>query len=100
MTAPKTPQDHQKPAAQIEAEGAPTAEITWRKHTFTIGSDPDDYSVETVLAFENGHNVTALQELLGPKQWAEFMRGKPVRRDVVDLFDTMNKALGFGDSGN
>jgi len=95
----KSPTDHAKPAAQIEAEGEPTIDIEWNGHTFTIGSDPDDYPVETVLAFENGLNVTALQGLLGPTQWADFMKDKPKRRDVVDLFETFNAALGFGSAG-
>ena len=99
MTAPKTPQDHRKPAAQLEAEGVPTVDIVWRDHTFTIGSDADDYPVEVVLAFEDGHNVTALRGLLGPEQWATFMATKPVRRDISALFDTINTVLGYGSVG-
>lgn len=101
MTAPRpTPQDHKKPAAQIEAEGITMADIEWRGHTFTVPSDADDWSVEAMMAFESGLNAHGMQAILEPAQWAELMSMKPLKRDLLDLFDVMSKALGLDDSGN
>lgn len=101
MTAVRpTPQDHLKPAAQIEAEGIETTSVSWRGHTFTIPTDPDDFSVEAIEAAEKGQNFTSLRLILGEKQWAEFKKTKPVRRDGVDLNNAITEALGLGDTGN
>ena len=95
------PEDHKKPAAQIEAEGIATTDVEWRGHTFTVPTDPDDWKVETIAAAEKGLNFTSLELMLEPEQWAEFMKTKPRKRDGVDLFDAINKALGLGDdAGN
>jgi len=98
MTAPRPiPQDHLKPAAQLEAEGIAMTEVDWRGHTFTVPTDPDDWSVAAISAAEKGLNFTSLELMLGAKQWAEFAKTKPVKRDGVDLFKAINKALGLGD---
>lgn len=102
-TIPKgatVPDDHKKSAAQIEAEGIPTVDIVWRDHTFTVGSDPDDWEVETTLAFEEGKVITGVRALLGKEQWAEFLKTKPRNRDTGELFDVLAKELGLGDAGN
>jgi len=91
------PDDHKKPAAQLEAEKAETTDVTWRGHTFTVVSDPDDYPLEAVMAFEKGQNFTGLEIILGPKQWAKFKVTKPVKRDGVSLFNVIGEALGLGD---
>jgi len=64
------PADHQKPAAQLEAEKVETTDVTWRGHTFTVATDPDDYPIAVVMAFEKGQNLVGLEIVLGPKQWA------------------------------
>lgn len=95
----KKPADHQKSAAQIEAEGAATVDVEWRDHTFTLPSDLDDVSVTTILAFEEGRVATAIRGLLGAAQWAEFMKTEPVTTDLRDLFDTFGPAMGLGTTG-
>lgn len=92
----KTPTDHEKSPAQTEAEGAETTVIHWRGHEFTVPASPDDWPVDVLLIFEKGQNANGLQLILGPKQWGEFMKTKPLKRDVVDLFDTMGETLGVG----
>ena len=91
------PADHQKPAAQLEAEGVETTDVTWRGHTFTVATDPDDYPIAVVMAFENGRNLTGLEILFGPKQWGEFAKTKPTKRDATNLLEVMGEALGSGD---
>lgn len=91
------PDDHKKSAVQLEAEKSETADVTWRGHTFTVVSDPDDYPVNAVMAFESGRNFSGLEIILGPKQWVEFMKTKPLKRDGVDLFQSIGEALGLGE---
>ena len=101
-TIPKgatVPTDHKKPAAQIEAEGGAATDVVWRGHTFTVDADPDNWAVETTLAFEEGKAASGIRSILGPKQWAEFMKSKPVNRDMGDLFNEIAKALGLETSG-
>ena len=93
----KVPSDHQKPAVQLEAEKSETADVVWREHTFTVVSDPDDYPVEAVMAFETGRNFTGLEIILGAMQWAEFMKTRPRKRDGVELFEAIGEALGLGE---
>jgi len=94
-----TPQDHKKPAAQIEAEaeGVPMADVAWRGHTFTVMSDPDDYPIATVQAIENGRILAGLELVLGPKQWTEFVKTKPTKRDATNLMEVMGEELGTGE---
>ena len=95
----KTPTDHQKPAAQIEAEGGGTIDIEWRDHTFTVPADLETVSVKTVLAFEEGRSATAIRGLLGAAQWTEFMKTNPATTDLRDLFDAIGPAMGLGRAG-
>ena len=90
------PADH-KSRAQAEAEKAPTTDVTWRGHTFTIATDPDDYSIPVVMAFEKAQNLAGLEMLLGPKQWAEFMKIAKTKRDATSFMETMGEALGLGE---
>ena len=99
MTA-RTPQDHLKPAAQIEAEGTEFTSVAWRGLTFTVPTDPDDWSIAAIAAAEKGKNFTSLELLLPPAEWAAFMKTNPVRRDGIDLNSAITKALGLGDSEN
>ena len=89
------PADH-KPAAQLEAEKVETTEVTWRGHTLTVATDPDDYPISVVMAFEKGQNLTGLEIVLGPKQWAEFTKIAKTKRDAVSFLETMGEALGMG----
>ena len=91
------PSDHNKSAAQIEAEGIQTTDVEWRGHTFTVASDPDDYPVEVIIAFEKGQHFVGLELILGDKGWARFMKTKPLKRDGVSLFEAIQEGLGLGE---
>ena len=90
------PADHQKPAVQLEAETVETTDVTWRGHTLTVATDPDDYPIAVVMAFEKGQNLVGLEIVLGPKQWAEFTKIAKTKRDAVSFLETMGEALGMG----
>lgn len=99
----KQPQDHKakkKTAAQLEAEGVETLDVEWRDMSFTIGADPDDWTLEIIEAFENNRGIGALRGVLGADQWAEVAKTKPRKRDLDDLSKVIVAALGLGDGGN
>jgi hypothetical protein len=95
-TGATVPQDHKSPA-QNDAEKAPTIDVPWRGLTITVASDPDDYPIPVVMAFEKGQNLTGLEILMGEKQWAEFRKIAKTKRDATSLLETMGEALGLGD---
>lgn len=95
----KKPQDHKKPAAQIEAEGAPTIDITWQGHTFTIDADTDNWLVEVTQAYEDGKGASMIRGVLGPKQYAEFMATRPRNKQLNELGEIIAKALGLTSAG-
>jgi len=94
----KLPADHKSPA-QAEAEGATTVDVAWRGLTFAVASDPDDWDVATLLAFEEGKAASGVRSLLGKKQWAKLVQTKPKTRDLGDLFGTIATALGLDAAG-
>jgi hypothetical protein len=97
---PTTPQDHKKPAAQTEAEGVDTVDLTWRHLTLTIPASVEEWDVEAVEAFEDGKAAPALRAILGPKQWAAFKAEKPKTRDMAEVSDAVAEAMGFEAAGN
>jgi hypothetical protein len=100
MTAPKAPQDHKKPAAQIEAEGVKVASIGFNGMSIEVPADPGDWPVEALAAFEDGKVMTALRSAMGASQWAAFLKLHPVKRDMDGLFEQLAESLGFTSSGN
>ena len=99
MTAPKSPQDHLKPAAQIEAEGIKTIAVEFKGLTLTFPADADDWSLEAEVALEDGLLGKAFRAQLGPVQWAAVLKTKPLKRDLMDLNVAVGKALGFESPG-
>jgi len=93
------PADHKKSAAQIEAEGIAMTDVEWRGNTYTVPTDSDDWTVQTVQAFERGLNFIGLEEVLGATQWAVFMKTKPRKKDGMELFKTLAEALGLETTG-
>lgn len=97
---PTTPQDHQKPAAQREAENAETVVVTHADLKFTIAADVADWDVDALEAFEDGKAAAAVRAVLGPQQWAEFKKTKPKTRDLAAVSDAIASAMGFETAGN
>lgn len=90
------PQDHQKPAAQIEAEAATEVTIEWRGQSFTIPATLDDCDVDTLEAFENGKAIGAIKGLLGDKAYSAFKRKhKPNVRDLKEFMAVVAEAMGM-----
>ncbi|MGV8972251.1 MAG: hypothetical protein ACOH10_08000 [Rhodoglobus sp.] len=102
MTVPKgvkMPADHKAPV-QAEAEGVEMIDVEWHGHVYAVPADADDWSVEAMMAFESGLNAHGLQAILKPADWKTLMATSPRKRDLMDLFDTMAKALGLDGAPN
>lgn len=94
------PQDHKKPAAQIEAERTTTIPVIWRGQTFTLPASLDDCPVEVVEAYEAGKGARAVAAMLGAEQYADFKaKHKPTVRDLNELGDAIAAAMGLKSSG-
>ena len=102
MTAPRPiPQDHLKPAAQIEAEGGGgTAEITIRESVFTIPADIDDVDAEFLKFTADRDAYRMVYVLLNPKQAARMKALKPTIRELNALAEQMAEIYGFESAGN
>ncbi len=94
------PQDHLKPAAQIEAERATTVALTWRGQKFTLPATIEDCPIEVVEAMEAGHGLGIVRGILGESQYAAFKRKhKPTVRDLNEFSEIVMAALGFEKPG-
>lgn len=96
----KKPDDHKKPAAQIEAEGGGTAEITLRDDVFTIPADLDDVDAEFLKYSADRDAYRMVYCLLDDRQAARLKALKPTIRDFNTLADQMAEVYGFGSAGN
>lgn len=94
------PQDHKKPAAQIEAERATTIPVVWREQAFTIPATIDDCPIEVIEAMEAGKGLAIVRGILGESQYAAFKaKHKPTVRDLNSLSEVIMAALGFEKPG-
>ena len=100
MTAPRTPQDHLKPAAQIEAEGGGTAEITLGESVFTIPADIEDVDAEFLKFAADGDSYRMVYALLDPRQGARLKALKPKIRDLNAMAEQFASVYGFDSAGN
>lgn len=66
----KAPQDHQKKAAQADAEGADLV-IEHAGREWVIARERAD-NLEVMEAAEDGQYITAIRTLLGAQQWSEW----------------------------
>jgi len=98
----KTPTDHQKPAAQIEAEGAPgsVTGIYLGESVFTIPSDIEDVDAEFLKFAADGDAYRMVYALLDPKQAVRMKALKPKIRDLKSLSEQIAEIYGFETSGN
>jgi len=94
------PTDHLKSAAQIEAEGGGTAEITLGESVFTIPADIDDVDAEFLKFAADGDSYRLVYSLLDPKQARVMKALKPNIRDLKALADQIAEVYGFERAGN
>ena len=96
----KVPTDHQKPAAQIEAEGIATVQVEFKGATYTFPAGIEDADGDVLDAIDDQKLSHALHGLLEGDEWARFKATKPRVHDYTDMFDAYAKVIGLGTSGN
>ena len=94
------PEDHKKPAAQIEAEGGGTTTIEFEGVEYTFPSEPQDWSADTLREFEHGRAVEGCYQLIGPVKWNKLGMGRWSGRRVNALFEKFAEAAGLESRGN
>ena len=99
-TGATVPADHKKPAAQIEAEGGGTAEITLGESVFTIPADIEDADAEFLKYVADKDAYRTVYVLLDPKQAARLKALKPTIRELKALAEQMAEIYGFESAGN
>lgn len=112
--APK-PKDRQpkkataKPAVQREAEAENSTdvaehidmiEVPYDGETYTIPADPQDWPIMATRAFEKGHMVSAIEELVGGVQFNRMARKGYRNRHFAEIYDAFAEVGGFKTSGN
>ena len=105
--APK-PQDRKpkkaaKPAVQREAEAGDDIEmieVPYDGETYTIPADPQDWPIMATRAFEKGHMVSAIEELVGGVQFNRMARKGYRNRHFAEIYDAFAEVGGFKTSGN
>lgn len=73
-----------------------TTDVTFDGATYSI-PEAEEWTVETLLAYEDGKVGSTVRALLGPVQWATFTEKPRTVRDLKDLFEVIGEAL---DAGN
>jgi len=84
--------------AQAEASELKQLAIPFRGDTYIVPI-VDEWSIETLEAFEAGKGVALLKRVLGPKQWNRFRKEYGKKKDVDALAEAIAEAGGFESSG-
>jgi hypothetical protein len=93
------PQDHKKPAAQLEAEGAEEVTIEYGGRSYVMPASLDEADGDVIDALDDQHVSYVLQALLGKDQWKAFKKTKPKVRDYNDLFSVYAEQIGLDTTG-
>ena len=87
-------------AHKAEAQGATTAEVEFRGHTFTVPRGSyDDMPVAFIEAVEDGKAVSTVRGALGPQQWRTVQAMRLNMAELSELADKVAVAMGFGSAG-
>lgn len=82
-------------SVESEAKGTTRHDVTWRDLTLTVETDPSKWSIDALEAMQDGREVVALRELLGPKQWADVKTKAKTGADLTELGQVIESAGGF-----
>ncbi|MDG3012144.1 hypothetical protein G4X40_18540 [Rhodococcus sp. D2-41] len=98
------PQDRKpkkrKPAPRREAEGDEMVVIEFGGREYEVPADQDDWPILAVQAFSRQQHIDAIEHLLGPRQWAQFIVRHPKKRDFEAFSERIADEFGFGGAGN
>lgn len=83
--------------AALEAEAKEQNVRTFEHNgiEFKIDADVENWSVESMLAFEENKAVSVVRSLLGADQWAKYMATKPNTKDFGELAEKLFQTVGL-----
>ena len=84
---------------KAEAHGDTTATIEFHGETFTVHTEPDDFSVDFMEALEDGRVLGMVRGALGPDQWRTVKAMQLTLKELRPLADEIAVAMGFGEAG-
>lgn len=91
-SAPR-PQDHK--ARKAEADGVETVLIEQCGVEMELPANNRDMPLEVAEMFAEGNHVLAIRALVGPDAWAQMKAAGATGRDLDELGDKYNEALGL-----
>lgn len=83
-----------KAALEAEANESTVRTFEFKGKEYTVDSDPEKWSLEATLAYEENRSVGALKALLGEEQWFRFMAMKPTNKDFSDFSEALFNTIG------
>lgn len=83
-----------KAALEAEATNATIREFQYRDHSYYVEGDVEEWDLTVIQAYEAGKSVAVCEALLGPKQWAQFMRTKPKNKDFGEFAEKLFATIG------
>lgn len=98
--------DHLKPAAQREAEGDETVDVTFEGKTFTFPADANKLPVRALRALEDGSGYKFVEQVITPTEFEVLLRKfrrdhghEATAEDFEPLMEDVAVALGFKNAG-
>lgn len=86
-----------KAALEAEAKENNEIEFEFGGKTYVVDKNPDNWSIETMLAFEEGKSIGVVQAMLGPQQWTKFMATRPTNKTFGEFTEKLFGALGISE---
>ncbi|MBB6173725.1 hypothetical protein HNR23_003785 [Nocardiopsis mwathae] len=89
-------------APAIQAEAVKSAEhkrLTLAGEEYLLPPSSEDWSLETMEAFEEGKVVSAVRSLLGAEQWQRLKATGATLSDLNKLAEQIATAYGFDNAG-
>ncbi len=83
-----------KEALEAEATETTIREFTHNGKKYRVDTDADNWSLDTMLAYEAGKSIGVVSAMLGPTQWAKFTATNPTNKDFAELAEKVFDLLG------
>lgn len=84
-----------KAALEAEAKSEEVAEFEYDGKKYKVDKNSENWSLDTMLAFEQGKSIGVVQAMLGPDQWTKFMSTKPTNKKFADFSERLFEVLGI-----
>lgn len=82
-----------------EAGGEGLTIITFRDEQYSVPSSVEEWPLEVMDSFEQGHSVQFLRGMLSAEDWTRFSKKAKKVKDAEEFTDLVSKAGGFKRAG-